>query len=243
VSKLNKTVLITGGAKGIGKQIAIDFKNAGYNVCITYNKSEKEANEIKQSFGIDIYELDITKKEDIDIVIDQIVLKYGKIDCLVNNAGICDYSLFTDISEDMFMNMINTNLTSVFNVTKSVLSKTMIREKNSSIINISSIWGITGSSCEVHYSSSKAGVIGMTKALAKELGLSNITVNSIAPGVIKTDMLNNLSEDDLNNLKDEIPLNRIGSPSDISGMAVFLASDKARYITGQVITIDGGMCI
>jgi len=240
---MNKTVLITGAAKGIGKQIAIDFKKAGYNVCITYNKSEKEAKDMKETLDIDIYELEITKSGDIDIVIDQIVLKYGKIDCLVNNAGICDYSLFTDISEDTFMNMINTNLTSVFNITKSVLKKTMIKEKNASIINISSIWGITGSSCEVHYSVSKAGVIGMTKSLAKELGLSNITVNSIAPGVIETDMLNSLSLGDLNVLKDEIPLNRIGNPSDISGMAVFLASDNARYITGQVITIDGGMCI
>lgn len=240
---MNKTVLITGGAKGIGKQIAIHFKRVGYNVCITYNKSEKEAFELKEELDIDIYELDITKKENIDIVIDQIVSKYVKIDCLVNNAGICDYSLFTDISEETFMNVINTNLTSVFNVTKSVLNKTMLREKNASIINISSIWGITGASCEVHYSSSKAGVIGMTKALAKELGLSNITVNSIAPGVIKTDMLNTLSEDDLNELKNEIPLNRIGQPTDISGMAVFLASDDARYITGQVLTIDGGMCI
>jgi len=240
---MNKTVLITGAAKGIGKQIAIDFKKAGYNVCITYNKSEKEAKEIKDTLNIDIYELDVTKSGDIDLVIDQIVSKYGKIDCLVNNAGICDYSLFTDISEDSFMNMINTNLTSVFNITKSVLKKTMIKEKNASIINISSIWGITGSSCEVHYSTSKAGVIGMTKSLAKELGLSNITVNSIAPGVIETDMLNSLSQVDLNVLKYEIPLNRIGKPSDISGMAVFLASDNARYITGQVLTIDGGMCI
>lgn len=240
---MNKTVLITGAAKGIGRQVAIDFKTAGYNVCITYNTSHEDAKHLNENYAIDTYKLDITKKEAIDSVIDQIVKKYGKIDCLVNNAGICDYSLFTDITEESFMNMINTNLTSVFNVTKSALSKTMLKEKNGSIINISSIWGITGSSCEVHYSSSKAGVIGMTKALAKELGLSNITVNSIAPGVIKTDMLSNLTAEDLYALKEEIPLNRLGNPEDISAAAVFLASENARYITGQVITIDGGMCI
>lgn len=238
-----KTVLITGAAKGIGREIAKEFKKEGYNVCITYNTSKKEAEDLKENFGIDIYELDVTRSDNIDAVIDEIVTKYGKIDCLVNNAGICEYSLFTDITEESFMNMINTNLTSVFNITKSVLNKTMIKEKNGSIINISSIWGLTGSSCEVHYSAAKSGVIGLTKALAKELGLSNITVNSIAPGVIATDMLSTLTEDDLNNLKNEIPLNRLGKPEDISGATVFLASDRARYITGQVLTIDGGMCI
>lgn len=240
---MNKTVVVTGAAKGIGKQIALDFKEAGYNVCITYNKSIDEAENLKAEHGIDIYKLDVTNKEEIDAVIDEIVSKYGKIDCLVNNAAVADYCLFTDITEENFMNVINTNLTSVFNITQTVLKKTMIHEKNGSIINISSIWGITGGSCEVHYSSSKAGVIGMTKALAKELGLSNITVNSIAPGVIKTDMLNPLSLEDLKALEEEIPLNRIGSPEDISGVAVFLASEKARYITGQVIVVDGGMCI
>lgn len=240
---MNKTVVVTGAAKGIGKQIALDFKEAGYNVCITYNNSIDEAENLKAEHGIDIYKLDVTNKEEIDAVIDEIVSKYGKIDCLVNNAAVADYCLFTDITEENFMNVINTNLTSVFNITQTVLKKTMIHEKNGSIINISSIWGITGGSCEVHYSSSKAGVIGMTKALAKELGLSNITVNSIAPGVIKTDMLNPLSLEDLKALEEEIPLNRIGSPEDISGVAVFLASEKARYITGQVIVVDGGMCI
>ncbi len=243
MSILNKTVLITGGAKGIGKQIAIDFKKAGYNVCITYNTSEKEAENLFKDYNIDIYKVDLNDKLNVCNVIDNIVKKYNKIDVLVNNAGVSDKKLFVDITYEDWDKMLNTNLTSMFVMTKSVLEKTMLHEKNGSIINISSIWGITGGSCEVHYSASKAGVIGFTKALAKELGLSNITVNSIAPGVINTDMLNTLSEEDLDLLKNEIPLNRIGTPSDISGMAVFLASDNARYITGQVITIDGGMCI
>lgn len=238
---MKKTVVITGAAKGIGRQIALDFKDAGYNVCITYNKSSKNAEDLKQNYGIDIYKLDVTDKFNIDIVISNIVAKYGRIDCLVNNAGVADYSVFTDITEEQFMDVINTNLTGVFNITKSVLNKTMINQKEGSIINISSVWGITGGACEVHYSSSKAGVIGMTKALAKELGLSNITVNSIAPGVIKTDMISSFSEEDLKALEEQIPLNRIGNPEDISGMTVFLASDKAKYITGQVIAIDGGM--
>lgn len=238
---MKKTVVITGAAKGIGRQIALDFKDAGYNVCITYNKSSKEAEDLKQNHEIDIYKLDVTDKFNIDIVISNIVAKYGRIDCLVNNAGVVDYSVFTDITEEKFMNVINTNLTGVFNITKSVLNKTMINQKDGSIINISSVWGITGGACEVHYSSSKAGVIGMTKSLAKELGLSNITVNSIAPGVIKTDMISSFSEEELKALEEQIPLNRIGNPEDISGMTVFLASDKARYITGQIIAIDGGM--
>lgn len=238
---MKKTVVITGAAKGIGRQIALDFKDAGYNVCITYNKSSKDAEDLKQNHGIDIYKLDVTDKFNIDIVISNIVAKYGRIDCLVNNAGIADYSVFTDITEEAFMDVINTNLTGVFNITKSVLNKTMINQKDGSIINISSVWGITGGACEVHYSSSKAGVIGMTKSLAKELGLSNITVNSIAPGVIKTDMISSFNEEELKALEEQIPLNRIGNPEDISGMTVFLASDKARYITGQVIAIDGGM--
>jgi 3-oxoacyl-[acyl-carrier protein] reductase len=240
---MNKTVLITGGAKGIGKQIAIDFNNAGYNVCITYNTSEKDAEILSKDYGIDIYKVDVNDISNVSDTINNIVKKYSKIDVLINNAGICQEKLFVDITYEDWDKMINTNLTSMFVVTKLALEKTMLHEKNGSIINISSIWGITGGSCEVHYSASKAGVIGFTKALAKELGLSNITVNSIAPGATDTDMLKIFDKSDIDNLKNEIPLNRIGNPSDISGMAVFLAGDSARYITGQVITIDGGMCI
>lgn len=240
---MNKTVLITGAAKGIGKQIAILFKKEGYNVCITYNTSKNEANQLLKEYNIDIYKVDVTNKLEVNDALENIINKYGKIDVLINNAGISQEKLFTDITYDDWNKMINTNLTSMFIVTKLVLEKTMLNKKNGSIINISSIWGITGGSCEVHYSAAKAGVIGFTKALAKELSLSNITVNAIAPGAIDTDMLKGFNKADIDNLKNEIPLARLGKPNDISPMAVFLASDNARYITGQVITIDGGMCI
>ncbi|MEG1704961.1 MAG: 3-oxoacyl-ACP reductase FabG [Clostridia bacterium] len=239
---MNKTVVITGAAKGIGRAIALEFKKQGYNVCITYNKSKIEAEKLKNE-GIDIYHLDMNVTEKIDIVIDQIVSKYGKIDCLVNNAGICQTKLFTDLTNEDITEMLNVNLISMMNITKSVLNKTMLKHKNASVINISSIWGITGGSCEVAYSTSKAGVIGFTKSLAHELGLSNITVNSIAPGAIKTDMLNSLNQDELESFKQEIPLNRIGEPEDIAKVATFLASDGARYITGQVLAVDGGYTI
>ena len=236
----NKTVFITGGAKGIGKAIALEFKKNGYNTVITYNSSGKLINQLKE-IGIDCYKMNVTNPEEIKNVIKDVVRKYGKIDTLVNNSGVSSYSLFTDITDNDFMNMLNINLLGASRIIIEVLEETMIHEKNGSIINVSSIWGITGASLESHYSSSKAGLIGLSKSLAKELGLSNITVNVIAPGVINTDMINTLTDEDVEVLKNEIPLNRIGVPEDIAPMAVFLASEGARYITGQVITIDGGM--
>jgi len=237
-----KTVLITGGAKGIGRAIAIDYINSGYNVCITYNTSLNQAEELNKEYNIDIFKVDINNIEEINNCLDSVIEKYGKIDTLVNNAGICQEKLFTDITISDWNNMISTNLTGMFSITQAAISKSMMTNKDGSIINISSVWGITGGSCEVHYSASKAGVIGFTKALSKELALSNITVNCIAPGAIQTDMLNIFSKEDIDNIKDEIPMGRIGKIEDISGMCVFLSSDKARYITGQVINIDGGMC-
>ena len=236
----NKTVFITGGAKGIGKAIALEFKKNGYNTVITYNSSGKLINQLKE-IGIDCYKMNVTNPEEIKNVIKDVVRKYGKIDTLVNNSGVSSYSLFTDITDNDFMNMLNINLLGASRIIREVLEETMLHEKNGSIINVSSIWGITGASLESHYSSSKAGLIGLSKSLAKELGLSNITVNVIAPGVINTDMINTLTDEDVEVLKNEIPLNRIGVPEDIAPMAVFLASEGARYITGQVITIDGGM--
>ena len=238
----NKTVVITGGAKGIGRAIALEFKKSGYNTVITYNTSGNLIYELK-NIGIECYKMDVTNPEEIVNVVKDVVRKYGKIDTLVNNSGISNYSLFTDITDNDFMNMLDVNLLGSSRVIRQVLKETMLHEKNGSIINISSIWGVTGASLESHYSSSKAGLIGLSKSLAKELGLSNITVNVIAPGVINTDMINNLTDEDIEVLKNEIPLNRIGIPEDIAPMALFLASDNARYITGQVITIDGGMVI
>lgn len=245
---MNKTVLITGGAKGIGKQTAIDFAKLGYNVCINYNNSQKEAIILKDTLAkeeksVSIYKADISKKDEVLDMIKLILKDYAKIDVLVNNAGICDYNLFTDISDEKLKKIIDINLLGTCNVTRAVLESTMIHEKSGSIINISSIWGITGGSCEVIYSMTKAGIIGLTKALAKELGPSNIRVNAVAPGTIETDMISNLTSEDINNLKEEIPLNRIGKPSDVSNVVTFLASDKSEYITGQIISPNGGFVI
>ena len=236
----NKTVVITGGAKGIGRAIALEFKKSGYNTVITYNTSGNLIYELK-NIGIECYKMDVTNPEEIVNVVKDVVRKYGKIDTLVNNSGISNYSLFTDITDNEFLSMLDVNLLGASRVIREVLKETMLHEKNGSIINISSIWGITGASLESHYSSSKSALIGLSKSLAKELGLSNITVNVIAPGVINTDMIKTLTDEDIDNLKNEIPLNRIGNPEDIAPMVVFLASEGARYITGQVITIDGGM--
>lgn len=245
---MKKTVVITGAAKGIGRQLAIEFANNGYNVCANYLNSEKQAKELKlllNSFDKSclIYKADISKKEQVDLMIDTVLKNYGSIDVLINNAGISSYGVFQDISQNDLKKMLDINLLGAFNVTQSVLNKYMINKKQGKIINISSMWGITGGSCEVIYSATKAGIIGFTKALAKELAPSNILVNAIAPGVIDTDMIKIFNEEDIQNLKEQIPLQKIGTPQDIANTVMFLASGKADYITGQVISVDGGMVI
>lgn len=245
---MNKTVLITGAAKGIGAEIARRFAKEGYNVCINYNTSYTKAKELldelsKYKIQVLILKADITKREQVNKMIKEILDNFGKIDVLVNNAGISEYKLFIDLTYDDVVRMLNTSIVGTFNVTQEVLKKSMIKEKNGKIINISSIWGISGASLEVNYSTAKAGIIGMTKALAKELAPSNITVNAVAPGTIYTDMLNDLTDEDIKNLENEIPLGRIGNTNDISGCVYFLASEDARYITGQVISPNGGFVI
>lgn len=243
-----KTVLVTGGARGIGKQICIDFANLGYNVCINYNKSVKEAKELEMAlinddFNVISYKADVSKKDEVDAMVDFVLNKFETLDAVVNNAAVAENKLFTDITEEDFDNMYNTNVKGTFNVTQAAIKKYMLNKKNGSVVNISSIWGITGASCEVNYSTSKAAIIGMTKALAKELGLSNIRVNAVAPGIIDTEMNKKLSDEDIKEFVESIPLNKIGTVEDVSNVVTFLASENSKYITGQVISPNGGVVI
>ena len=245
---MNKTVIITGAAKGIGRAIAKDFAYSGYNVCINYNTSEEQAKELCQELAKDgcniiIYKADVTNRQEVDKMVDYVIETFGNIDVLINNAGISEYKLFTDITQEDMEKMVNVNILGVFNTTQSVLRKSMLPRKDGTIINISSIWGMVGASLEVAYSTTKAAIIGMSKALAKELAPSNITVNVVAPGAISTDMISSLSKEDLEVLKEEIPLGKIGNVEDVAASVKFLASYEARYITGQVISPNGGHVI
>ncbi len=245
---MNKTVIITGAAKGIGRAIATTFAYSGYNVCINYNTSEDEAKDLcaelaKSGCNVIIYKADITNRKEVDNMVEYVIGTFGNIDVLINNAGISEYKLFIDINEEDLQRMLNVNIMGTFNMTQSVLKKSMLPRKDGTIINISSIWGMVGASLEVAYSTSKAAIIGMSKALAKELAPSNITVNVVAPGAISTDMLATLSDEDMKVLEEEIPLGKIGKVEDVAATVKFLASYEARYITGQVISPNGGLVI
>lgn len=241
-----KTAVITGSSQGIGRQIALEFAKNNYNVVINYNKSKNEALEliekIKKLGGTSIaVQADVSKFQESQKLIDLSLNEFGKIDILVNNAGISLQKIFQDVSEAEWKNLFAVNVGSVFNCCSCVL-KDMISRKSGKIINISSIWGMVGASMEVHYSASKAAVIGFTKALAKELGPSGINVNCVSPGVIDTKM-NNFDQKTLDELKDETPLRKIGSALDIAKTVLFLASSDADFITGQVISPNGGFVI
>ena len=240
-----KTALITGSSRGIGRAIAQKLSK-NFNIVINYNKSEKDALEleriINQNGGCAFaYKADVSKKDDAKKLVDFTIDKFKRIDVLINNAGIAQQKLFTDITSSEWENMINNNLTSVFNVTRFAAEK-MISQKSGKIINISSVWGLSGASCEVHYSASKAGIIGFTKSLAKELAPSNICVNAIAPGVIKTDMCD-FDEETMELVKEDIPLKRFGTPLDVANVAEFLSSNCSDYITGEIINVSGGYVI
>ncbi len=237
------TVFITGGSGGIGGAMVREFAALGYNVVFTYKTGEKVAEALKNAVPgcLAIY-CDVTDANSVNAAVDAAVKRFGKIDVLINNAGIAQQKLFTDITEAEWDEMMNVNLKSCFLTCKAVLPQ-MINRKSGSIINVSSMWGQVGASCEVHYSAAKAGVIGFTKALAKELGPSGIRVNCIAPGVIDTAMNAHLSADDIAGLKEEIPLGAVGTPESVAKTAAFLAGDGGEYITGQIICPNGGMVI
>lgn len=235
---VNKVVVVTGSSRGIGANIVKTLAKKGYRVILNYNKSENYAQNVqKELINVDIFKADVSKKAEAVSLINFAIEKYGKIDVLINNAGISQSKLFTDLTDEDWNNIINSNLNSAFFCSREA-AKNMIHNKSGLIINNSSIWGITGASCEVAYSTSKAALNGFTKALAKELGPSNIRVNAIAPGIINTDMNNYLSNEELESIKEEIPLERIGETIDISKCVEWLIEDN--YTTGQIISINGG---
>lgn len=239
---MKKTIIVTGASRGIGAAIVKMLAKEDYNIVLNYNKSEEIAKKMQEEFtkqgkNVEIFKADVSKREEVKKLIEFTINKFKKIDVLINNAGISQTRLFTDITDEDWNNMLNVNLNSVFYMTQEVLPY-MIHEKEGCIINISSIWGITGAACETHYSVAKAGVDAMTKSLAKELGPSNIRVNSIAPGIIDTDMNKYLLDEELANIEEEIPLGKIGSPETIAKCVKWLIEDD--YTTGQIIGINGG---
>jgi 3-oxoacyl-[acyl-carrier protein] reductase len=240
-----KVAIVTGASRGIGKGIAIELAKAGASVVINYKNNDEAAEETLQqirelgAYGLRI-KGDVSDYEFSKQLIETTVEKLGKIDILVNNAGISKVELFMDAVPEEWDNMLNVNLKGTVNCSHSVV-KEMIKQKSGSIINISSIWGNVGASCEVIYSASKGAINSFTKALAKELAPSNIRVNAIAPGVIDTEMNGWLSDDDRKALAEEIPMMKFGEVQDVGMLVNFLASENSKYITGQVITIDGGM--
>ena len=239
---VNKVVIVTGGSRGIGAEIVKQMARLGYTVILNYNNSENCAknveNELKnEGITVDIFKADVSKKEESVNLIQFALNKYEKIDVLVNNAGISQTKLFTEITDEDWQRMMDNNLNSAFYCTREAV-KNMVHNKQGLIINISSIWGITGGSLEVHYSTAKAGLIGFTKALAKELGPSNIRVNAIAPGIIDTDMNKEYSKKEKEDIKEEIPLGKIGTSKNIAKCVAWLIEDD--YTTGEVISINGG---
>lgn len=237
-----KVVIVTGASRGIGREIAKTLALVGNTVIANYNKSEDQAiqlkNELKNlGIEIDIFKADVSQRKAVKLMVDFVIEKYGKIDVLVNNAGVDREKMFIDITDEDWNYIMQNNLYSVFYCTQEAI-KYMINEKSGCIINISSIYGTSGGSCDVHYSASKAAINGMTKALAKEYGLSSIRVNAVAPGAIFTDMTSNVSDEDWAEVKKEIPLGKIGNTIDIARCVKWLVEDE--YTTGQVIEINGG---
>jgi len=237
-----KVALITGGSRGIGRAMVELFSEAGYRVAFTYKSSHTAAEELAARTGALAIMADSSIPADVERAAKTAEETLGNVDILINNAAVSSFSLFTDLTIEDWRASFATNVDGAFLYSKLVLPS-MIRNHSGRIINISSMWGEVGSSCEVHYSATKAALIGMTKALAKEVGPSGITVNCIAPGVIDTDMNAALSDDDLSALKEQTPLMRIGTPREVAAAALFLAGDDAAFITGAVLNVNGGLVV
>ena len=237
-----KTVLITGASRGIGAACAELFAENGYNVIINYTRSSEKAEALAAKTGGTAIRCDVSDPASVEKMVSDIIDKYGKIDVLVNNAGISVTGVFDLVSDEDAKRIFDVNVFGTLNCTKKVIPY-MLKRKYGKIINISSMWGQTGGSCEVHYSAPKAAIIGFSKALAKEVGASGINVNCVAPGMIMTDMTACYTDEEVEEIKEEIPLGRCGDPRDIAETVLFLASEKASFITGQVIGVNGGMVI
>lgn len=241
------TVLITGSSRGIGKEIAKLLAKEDYNVIIHYKKNEENAKKVFDEIytynkNILMIKADLRKTNEVDNMFTKIEEKFKNVDVLINNAGISDISFFQDIKEETWLDIFDVNVNGQYRCIKRAIPK-MIEKRYGKIIGISSIWGVTGGALEVHYSATKGAIISMNKALAKELSYSNITVNTIAPGAVETDMLKNIKKEDLEEYIKEIPLRRLANPLEIAELIKFLISDKANYITGEVININGGAFI
>ena len=244
----NKNALITGASKGIGRAIAIELAKQGVNVAINYNKSKKEAEEISSKL-INEYNIksiilkgDVSNKEDCNLLVQESIATFGNLDILVNNAGIIDDNLLIRMSDEAWDRVLRTNLDSIFYCSKPAI-KSMLKKKWGRILNIGSVVGIRGNIGQANYASSKAGMMGFTKSLAKEVATRNITVNTITPGYINTETVDVLKQEQKNNIMKWIPQGHFGEVEDIAYLASFLCSEKAKYITGQIISVDGGMAI
>ncbi len=240
-----KVALITGATRGIGKQIALELASQGYNIALNYRKQNEELEALKKEIEsknvkcLTVYG-DVSNYEDVENFINEIIKEFGKIDVLVNNAGITKDMLLMRMKKEDFESVIDVNLIGTFNVTKNVIPY-MMKARNGKIVNISSVVGISGNAGQTNYSASKAGIIGFTKSLAKEVASRNINVNAIAPGFIKTDMTDVLKDEVKEEISKTIPLKRMGEAKDVANLVKFLVSEESNYITGQVINVDGGM--